>query len=253
MEVQVIVALIGIFGVTLSAVFSGFGYYTKLRAEKLRTTRQVLFYLLEFRAHVLASAMSPSELYDQYINECQRYFDKKRIAGVVIPQQNQELMLGYFSQLIEQITPELSQEFISEYSNTINELAKDKPILAFQLRGKDVTSKMVLLQKSYLEQLQNTELFTSDQSTSIFLQNQITGAHANGLREILALLDEELAVVSKACGVSYYIKVRKITKSKVKPISNLEELGIEDMFDSLLLALSHHINSEQDRVENGVK
>ncbi|PMO35294.1 hypothetical protein BCT11_22965 [Vibrio sp. 10N.222.52.B12] len=250
MEVQVIAALIGIAGVTLSAVFSGFGYYAKVRAEKLRTTRQVLFYLLEFRAHVLASAMSPSELYDQYLNECRKYFDKKRIAGVVIPQQNQELMLGYFSQLIEQITPELSQEFISGYSNTINELAKDKPILAFQLRGKDVATKMVMLQKSYLEQLQSTDLFATDQSISAFLQKQVTEAHDNGLREVLALLDEELTVVSRACGVVHYIKVRKIVKSKVKPTTNLEDVGIEEMFDSLLLAFSHHINSEQECVEN---
>ncbi|MGR6500610.1 hypothetical protein [Shewanella sp. Koi 1] len=250
MEVQVIAALIGTVGITLSAVFSGFGYFFKLRAEKLRTTRQVLFYLLEFRTYVLASAVSPSELYEQYILECQKYFDKKRILGIVIPQQNQDLMLGYFSKAIAQVTPELSQEFISGYSNTINELAKDKPILAFQLRGKDVATKMILLQKAYLEQLQCTELFTSNKSISTFLQKQLADTHEHGLKEILGLLDEELKVVSKACGVSYYIKIRKVIKSKVKPTTNLADIGIGERFDQFLLAFTHHINSEKELVES---
>ncbi|TOO78548.1 hypothetical protein CGH21_24990 [Vibrio parahaemolyticus] len=85
---------------------------------------------------------------------------------------------------------------------------------------------------------------------SAFLQKQLTEAHDNGLKEILALLDDELTVVSKACGVVHYIKIRKIIKSKIKPTTNLEDVSIEEMFDSLLLAFSLHINSEQERVEN---
>lgn len=156
MEVQVVASLIGIFGVTLSALFSGFGYFFKIRTEKLRTTRQVLFYLLEFRAYVLASSVSPTELYEQYLEQCQKYFDKKKIEGIAIPQQNRDLMLGYFSNLIEQITPELSESFIVEYEQTINSLAKENPVLAFQLRGKDMATKLVSLQKVYLEQLQKS-------------------------------------------------------------------------------------------------
>jgi hypothetical protein len=111
---------------------------------------------------------------------------------------------------------------------------------------------MVLIQKIYLEQLQNTDLFTSDKLVGDFLQEQVTEAHSNGLNEILKLLDEGLLVVSKASGMLHYIKVRKIMKSKIAPSINLHDIGIEETFDRMLVAFSNHFNPEKEQVkENG--
>ncbi|MUK51509.1 hypothetical protein [Aliivibrio fischeri] len=249
MEVEVITSLIGIIGITLSAVFSGFGYFFKVRAEKLKTIRQILFYLLEFRAHVLASSLSPNELYEQYVEECKKYFDKKKIEGIVIPEQNQDLMLGYFANIIEHITPEMSLDFISGYASTINELAKEKPILAFKLRGKDVTTRMMTVQKGYLEQLQNTELFSADNEIGDFLRKQVTEVHLKALNEMLKLLDEELLIVSRFCGVMHYFEVQKILKSIKRPSIRLEDFGIEEMFDEMLNTYPNQTIPRYEHVE----
>ncbi|EHS1090863.1 hypothetical protein KVQ40_003404 [Vibrio cholerae] len=250
MEVQVVASLIGIVGITLSAIFSGFGYFFKIRTEKLRTTRQVLFYLLEFRAYVLASSVSPTELYEKYLEQCQKYLDKKKIEGIAIPQQNQDLMLGYFSNVIEQITPKLSESFIIEYEQTIISLSKENPILAFQLRGKDMATKLVSLQRVYLEQLQQSEIFTSNESLGGFLKSQITEVHSKGLNEILDLLNQELRTVSKACGFIHYLQIRKITNNRSKPSSDLDDIGIDELFDGLLSAYSHHVKLENTHTGN---
>ncbi|EGQ7665379.1 MULTISPECIES: hypothetical protein [Vibrio harveyi group] len=249
MEVQVIASLIGVGGITLSALLGGFGYFFKVRAESLKVTRQTLFYLLEFRAHTLASAFDSSELYDQYIKRCEKYFEQKKIEGIEFPAENKQLMLAFFSTLIEQITPQLSSDFIEGYENTIVNLAKEKPILAYKVRGKEVSSKMVNVQKIYLEQVQNTELFRLDNGIGEFLKKQVSEVHNKGLSEILKVIEEDLLLVSKACGFIHYLKVRSIVKKRIKPSMSMDEINIEEMFDGMFIAFSKHVSKDVEHAE----
>lgn len=249
MEVQVIASLIGVGGITLSALLGGFGYFFKVRSESQKVTRQTLFYLLEFRAHTLASSFDSSELYDQYIKRCEKYFEQKKIEGIELPSENKQLMLAFFSEIIEKITPQLSSDFIHGYEKTIVNLAKEKPILAFKLRGKEVSSKMVNVQKTYLEQVQNTELFRLDNSIGEFLKKQVSEVHNNGFSEILKVIEEDLLLVSKACGFIHYLKVRSIVKNRIKPTMNMDEFNIEELFDGMFIALSKHVSNHIEHAE----
>ncbi len=249
MEVQVIASLIGVAGITLSALLGGFGYFFKVRAESLKVTRQTLFYLLEFRAHTLASAFDSSELYSQYLKRCENYFEQKKIEGIEFPNENKQLILAFFSEIIEQITPQLSSDFIDGYENTIVNLAKEKPILAYKLRGKEVSSNMVNVQKRYLEQVQNTELFRLDNGIGEFLKKQASQVHNNGLSEILKVIEEDLLLVSKACGFIHYLKVRSIVKKRIKPSMNIDDINIEEVFDSMFIAFSKHVSNDAEHVE----
>ncbi|EPG0369105.1 hypothetical protein ACSWVZ_001946 [Photobacterium damselae] len=255
MEVQVIASLIGVGGITLSALLGGFGYFFKVRAESLKVTRQTLFYLLEFRAHTLASAFDSSELYSQYLKRCENYFEQKKIEGIEFPNENKQLILAFFSEVIEQITPQLSSDFINGYENTIVNLAKEKPILAYKLRGKEVSSNMVNVQKRYLEQVQNTELFRIDNGIGIgigigeFLKKQAYQVHNNGLGEILKVIEEDLLLVSKACGFIHYLKVRSIVKKRIKPSMNIDDINIEEVFDGMFIAFSKHVSNDAEHAE----
>lgn len=95
-------------------------------------------------------------------------------------------------------------------------------------------------------------MFTSNESLGDFLKSQITDVHSKGLNEILDLLSQELETVSKACGLIHYLKVRKITKNNSKPSTSLDDIDIDEFFDGLLLAYSHHVKLENmNSVSNG--
>ncbi|EPF4182159.1 hypothetical protein ACSSD7_003675, partial [Vibrio cholerae] len=102
----------------------------------------------------------------------------------------------------------------------------------------------------YLDQLQQSEMFTSNESLGGFLKSQITEVHSKGLNEILDLLNQELKTVSKACGFIHYLQIRKITNNRSKPSSDLDDIGIDELFDGLLSAYSRHVTLENTHTGN---
>ncbi|WP_261384977.1 hypothetical protein [Vibrio metschnikovii] len=113
-----------------------------------------------------------------------------------------------------------------------------------------MATKLVSLQRVYLEQLQQSEIFTSNKSLGGFLKSQITEVHSKGLNEILDLLNQELKTVSKACGFIHYLQIRKITNNRSKPSLDLDDIGIDELFDGLLSAYSHHVKLENMHTGN---
>ncbi|EGR0628472.1 hypothetical protein NMT24_003372 [Vibrio cholerae] len=70
------------------------------------------------------------------------------------------------------------------------------------------------------------------------------------MNEILDLLNQELKTVSKACGFIHYLQIRKITNNRSKPSSDLDDIGIDELFDGLLSAYSRHVTLENTHTGN---
>ena len=234
MDIKIIVALISIAGIALGSVIRGIGYFYQVRAERLKTTKETLYYLLEFRAHLKASSFSPTDLSTAYFSICRDFFKKKHIVEGDIPEQLELLLNQMFASIIEKVTPNISSEFLAAYEKSLKALANDNPVLAYKLRGKEAYSGMFEMVDEYFEHIKAIDEFKNDSLIPELMNRQIGQVSDWGFNEQLEQTDLDITLVAKRCDLRTRWEVRKILKNKNKPIYNLQDYGIENLLQLLL-------------------
>lgn len=234
MDIKIIVALISVAGIALGSVIRGIGYFYQVRAERLKTTKETLYYLLEFRAHLKASSFSPTDLSAEYLSICRDFFKKKHIIESDIPEQLDLLLNQMFTSIIEKVTPNISSEFLAAYEASLKALANDNPVLAYKLRGKEAYSGMFEMIDEYFERIKAIDEFKSDNLIPELMDRQIGQVSDWGFNEQLEQTDLDITLVAKRCDLRTRWEVRKILKNKNKPIYNLQDYGIENLLELLL-------------------
>jgi hypothetical protein len=133
---------LGVLGGAVSAVIAAISYWAKTRHERRRATRTALYYLLE--AHHLVRRINFAT--NHFLNELRAAF----VAGGVaitdaeltsVTEQMTPLMRGFMQAPLE----ELSTEIRAPFATALADLAKEDPVLAFELRGRD---KLLLLSQN---------------------------------------------------------------------------------------------------------
>ncbi|PMM61307.1 hypothetical protein [Vibrio lentus] len=247
MDIKIIVALISVSGIALGSVIRGVGYFYQVRAERLKTTKETLYYLLEFRAHLKASSFSPSDLSAAYFSLCRDFFKKKHIVEGDVPKQLDLVLNQMFASIIEKVTPNISCEFLAAYETSLKALANDNPVLAYKLRGKEAYSGMFDMVDEYFKHIKAIDEFKSDDSIHELMNRQIGQVSDWGFNEQLEQTDLDITLVAKRCDLRTRWEVRQILKNKNKPTHNLQDFGIEELLELLLNDfLSNHPLTSQD-------
>lgn len=230
MDIKIVVSLISIAGIALGILASGLGYFYKVRSERLKTTKETLYYLLEFRAHFMASSCSPRDLSQEYINICEKFFKSKGIANTAPPPEIAILLNQMFQSIVDSITPNISNEFLIAYEASLKNLSKDNPVLAYKLRGKETYSDLFDMIRKYNEQLSNLSIVLDDIDPA-HLNKQISDMADWGFNEHLGQTDADIARVAKQCDLPTRWEVRKILKKKDKPVYSLKDFKIEEKLE----------------------
>ena len=234
MDIKIIVALVSLVGIALGALTSGLGYFYKVRAERLKTTKETLYYLLEFRAHFKASSFSPKDLSAEYLSICNDFFKKKKIPKEALPQGLTQLLDQMFSSVIETMAPNISADFLTAYEKSLKSLANDNPVLAYRLRGKEAYAGIFALMNEYYQQLKTIKEFNDEDIPQDFVESQIVKMNDWGFTEQLEQTDKDISLVAKRCDFATRWEVRKILANKKKPVYSLRDFDIEDKLELLL-------------------
>jgi hypothetical protein len=148
MDTEVIAALIGL--ISLGALLGGIGYYLKTRQERMKNKKIVLFHLLEFRHQVKSSYVAPKELADEYFRICTSYFKKVGLSdGDEISQSIRSNVEDYMSNLVAACKPNIGEDFIQSYEDSLKNLCATDPVLAFKLRGMERLHEITNAKEKY--------------------------------------------------------------------------------------------------------
>ncbi|EWS52965.1 MULTISPECIES: hypothetical protein [unclassified Methylibium] len=133
--------LLGLAGTALSALIAALSYRGKIRHERRRSTRTVLFYLLEVHHFLSRGVLSISTFPKQYIDRIVGLLSERGISvseaeASCLPAQIQAALRLLMQSELTKLSAAISEPFQA----ALRELSRDDPVLAFDLRGKEAVS-----------------------------------------------------------------------------------------------------------------
>lgn len=130
---------LGILGAALSSLIAAIGYYVKLRHERLRTTRTVLYHLLEMRHQLATAQYMTGKFLPDYLLACRKALNAQ--GTQISTSEGDEIeRLGreHFRVFAVAQLERLRDDVFKPYRDALDILAKDDPLLAYQLKGKEL-------------------------------------------------------------------------------------------------------------------
>ncbi|WP_448553331.1 hypothetical protein [Thalassotalea montiporae] len=234
MDSKVIAALIGLAGISLGAFLGGIGYYLKTRAERTKVKKLVLYHLLEIRHFIKVSATNPNAIAQEYFKLCNKYFKSKGFSDEnEIPKEIVKLISGHLQNLFIAQKPKITKEFIELYENSLVELCKDEPVLAYMLKGKENISHLLEAQSLYIENFSEIEMFSSTAELKAFFSKEIDDANFSAISSLIEDLDNEITTVAKKCGIITRLECRKVIRNGISQEVSLDEKELTAAFDKL--------------------
>ncbi len=193
--------------VAISAFVAACAYWAKTRHERRRATRTALYYLLELhylvhRLLVVAKA-GPEPLVRQITAALKKH------GRPVTDAESEEATKGFqplIQVFIQTRLDELSVETREPFAKALADLAKEDPILAFKLRGRD---KLLTLSQNLQSMMQKA---------SLQAPASVAGMDAYILKEAASDLDHALKTTAWRCDifthVLVWLRLRKVAFNK---------------------------------------
>lgn len=246
MKIEIIAALIGLGGVALASFLGGLGYFLRTRSERLESRRVVLFYLLEIRHAFLANMFEPKDVLKQYLAYCDGFFKKNGIVGDgEIPEDIKLLLLNHFTAVRDLVQQRLEEEIVAPFINALNNLAKQAPIMAFKIRGKESIGKLIILQNNYADGFQKTESVSAAPILSKVITSQLDNLRNTNISELNDELNQVIKMVAKSCGLLSYFECRNILKIEVKAEIDFSEMGLDEHLKDFMNALQKAVTEAE--------
>lgn len=229
-------------GVSVGALLGGIGYYLKSRAERLKAKRTVLFHLLELRHLLVASNIDPNDITDKYIEYSEEYFNKIGLPEEEkLPAELTNMIRDHLCRIMSTQRPKIDEAFIKSYENSLTELCKDEPVLAFRLKGLDNVNSLLDAQEAYTSNVSNAEFFSKVSTLKEHMSEQLKNANFSAISKLIDGYNEDILNVSWSCDLVTWYKCRKIVKAKVSNEICFKESGLDkeldNMFQELLTVL----------------
>lgn len=184
------------FGVFIAALLATGGYLWRLNTERQRTTRRVLYCLLEIRAAAIQQFIDNPET-DKFIRQMLNSDNSRNDKP------------GFYELRGEML--KLPDEYIRDYKAAIHELSKDRPFLAAELRG---TEKFHEIMKTAFKQYSSTFIKLRDALDKPSVQSEsltmLSKRFAESTRKEITALDDLIIKIAKASGVCVYLKTKKL-------------------------------------------
>jgi hypothetical protein len=245
MDGKVIAALIGLAGISLGALLSGIGYFMKSRAERLQVKRNVLFHLLEIRFLLVSSYEDPRKITESYIELCKRCFEKAGLGADEGPPESLKMLIeNHLKNVIEAVKPKIESDFISSYENSLKDLSKDDPVLAYRLRGRENLKEFLQAQDEYISSFEELDLFKENPFMADVLSDQFDEASRSSMEKLILDINSDVSLVSRKCGIGHWWSCRKIIRRNMEPTNCFDEVELEKALDSLLVQIVEAVNKE---------
>lgn len=206
--------LYALVGTALSAFVAAVGYVLKNQYERRRTTRIVLFYLLELHHWVARLQFGIKHYPQEHIERCQAALKRR---GVTLDESHLQLLQLLLPALVRNLAlaeiRALKLQIAEPFAKALMELAKDDPLLAFELRGKDDIASM----EEKLESAAPGPITLGDLTTDLasHLPRMLDSEEDFERTVSLDALDRSIRMTASRCGLRMRFDVsRHLNKSR---------------------------------------
>ncbi|AYF85640.1 hypothetical protein D6Z43_27660 [Pseudomonas sp. DY-1] len=240
MSAEVIAAIIGFCGVAFAAFLSSVGYLLKARVELKRSARLVLYYLMEIRYTINTTLIDPNSFYEGFMREVNKVFEARGIpvADPVIAELVEAAVYAHLSNMVGSIRMEIDEGLLVGYEESLKLLACEKPVLAYQLRGKERIQEAASHTIQYTEKLEK-EIIPDISTGKVqdFLLSFSRSKKGESLNEVADMLDGDILMLAKNCGFLEYIKCKRALKKTSRLHENFDFSGIDEFLDTMMDSL----------------
>lgn len=253
MDIEVIVALVGIFGVFVAAVLSSAGYLYRASTDAKRSARTVLYFLLEIRHALALSLIDPSdatkkyfEYYARRLNENGIEQDIGELSSAMFP-----LLYDYFEKLISSMKTDMKTRLLEPYENSLMEFAAVNPVLAYQLRGKEKLEALVAVSNVHHSRV-NAEVIEAvdiDWAKSV-LAEFAEDVRTNNFTTITKQLDDDIIVLARHCGRRDLKMCKAVYANSLNEENKYDFSEIDDWIDKLIARVVEAARKQEERPVN---
>ena len=189
-------------GTALSALIAATGYYLKTKHERRRATRVALYHLLELHHRASRSHFVVKEFPNLYVSNIHRAAEER---GIHLADSDVKRMINILrgllrSYAISQLN-QLTEVVARPFSQALDELAREDPVLAFRLKGSEAFQNFIKI----AQQVIAAGVPIDPASTPLVAE---TAADLHDLSQAHQMDDLAASVRAAAwqCGVSTYIR-----------------------------------------------
>ncbi|MBM9515001.1 hypothetical protein [Desulfogranum marinum] len=144
------------------------------------------------------------------------------------------LIQVYFEDLHSAIPNSLDEKFQASFDSSLEALAKDNPVLAYKLKGRQCLEKVSQAVKSYTGDLEVQPGVTDNELTGSVVKDEIVVSANTAYAEILDEVNADILNVARVCGPLTYWNCRKAIKKKVELNDDFSEFGLDEQFSSYM-------------------
>lgn len=210
-------------GGAASTLIAAVSYWAKTRHERRRATRTVLYYLLEVHHNVHRAHGLAKDLPAKFITLTKASLLRRGVSATE----------GEWLAATAQLTPMLRQFMSAEVTEIIHtfkeplekalaELAREDPVLAFRIRGRD---RIMLVSEKLQKLVGGTS--PDDRST-------IAGLESFFRDVALKELQEAIYAAAFACDTLTLLKVHATLKRKQRLNSGVDDAEMQEFIDSMI-------------------
>lgn len=197
-------------GGVVSAFIAAIGYHTKVKHETKRTTKEILFLIMEMRYQIKRFLDTKTNVSKEYIDHLKPFLEQEGHKISDLKQKELiDLLQPYIREMAIQQLENDMREAIPLYAKALSDLAKEDPLLAYNLKGKEniiIAFKMV---KEHMDRIP----MTNTNINTIEIKNSLQSDFET-LFTSTALLDltDAAKKVARRCGTATYLKCTSILK-----------------------------------------
>lgn len=232
--------IVSLLATALGALIAALSYSGKIRHERQRSTRTVLYYLLEIHHFLSRSSLGITSFPKEYLRRITQLLHERGVqispadAAALPIQLESVLRIWMQSELIK-----LKTSISVPFEKALHELSRDDPVLAFDLRGKEAISNISEL----------FELLGSNPRLGV-----LEGEDAVNAKTLMSSLDKSVSSLQIAdlvrcihcaawrCDLLTNFRVRR-RLSKAAAVRSLDDIGpdisafIAEMADEIALQI----------------
>lgn len=248
---KLLAAIVGVFGIVFTSLVAAFAYVWKAKAEERKSIRRVLYLLLEIRITIQSSIVKIDNLLPLFTARLKvllkNKFGQEVEDDFEFPGPLKGLVEGFLKQVIEEVTPNLTEELLEPYEAALDQLSVVNPLLAHKLKGKHHIQKLVQLMHNYNSSI-DSELFSKIQDAPFcnILTDYVDGERKAQFESIVTALNRNVLLVSSTAGWLQHWKIKlyiKKSQSKADDFSDIDQ-AFERLFKKLEPALSGFSQAE---------
>ncbi|TDF41704.1 hypothetical protein EYS14_02310 [Alteromonadaceae bacterium M269] len=262
MDVKIVASLIALFGIFFTTSCATVGYFYKVKQDRKKSAKTVLYLLLEIRYSLLRAVFNPAEATNKYIT----YVDKKLQEKGVDPglksndvtelvNQIKQMVTPFFTDVVESQTADIRANLLEPYEAALNELAKDNPVLAYTLKGHQYIEKMLPHKRNYLENVHSLlDEFIKESWVKEVLHNTSNQFNVESIDSLFESIENDILLIAMSCSSKDYKKCKKLIEKGLNTRNQYDygeaDKVIEPLIDGVFEQIMAH--ARDSMIEDGV-